>query len=69
MDRACCLPVLAALDLARTLAFHGDRLGCAGQGRIDHAILRRDAKEMHVWLARDRIHPEHASCYTRACCV
>lgn len=64
-DPARCIPILASLDLAESLAFYGDHLGFAGERWGDYAILRRDAMEIHFWLARDRIHPEHTSCYVR----
>jgi catechol 2,3-dioxygenase-like lactoylglutathione lyase family enzyme len=65
MDHARCFPILASLDIAETLAFYGDQLGFRGETWGDDALLRRDAMEIHVGLARDRIHPEHTSCSIR----
>ena len=31
----------------------------------DYLLVRRDEMELHFWLAADRIHPEHTSCYIR----
>lgn len=64
-DFARCIPILASLDLAETLAFYSEHLGFTGERWGDYAILRRDAMEIHFWLAPDRIHPEHTSCYIR----
>lgn len=64
-DPARCIPILASLDIAQTLAFYRDQLGFAVESLGDYAIARRDAMEIHFWLARDRIHPEHTSCYIR----
>lgn len=64
-DPARCIPILASLDIAETLAFYRDRLGFAGEALGDYAIVRRDAMEIHFWLAKDRIHPEHTACYIR----
>jgi catechol 2,3-dioxygenase-like lactoylglutathione lyase family enzyme len=60
-----CIPILASLDLAETLRFYRTQLGFEGTAHGDYAILRRDAMEIHFWLARDRIHPEHTACYIR----
>jgi catechol 2,3-dioxygenase-like lactoylglutathione lyase family enzyme len=59
------IPVLASLNLQETLDFYRDWLGFAGHAYSDYAVLRRDAMELHFWLAADRIHPEHTSCYIR----
>lgn len=64
-DPARAFPILASLDLAETLRFYRDQLGFDGQLWGDYAILRRDAMELHFWLAEDRIHPEHTACYLR----
>jgi catechol 2,3-dioxygenase-like lactoylglutathione lyase family enzyme len=64
-DLAQCIPVLASLDMAETLRFYREQLGFDGAAEGDYAILRRDAMELHFWLARDPIHPENTSCYVR----
>lgn len=64
-DPARCIPILASLDIAETLLFHCEHLGFIGDAYGDYAILRRDDMELHFWLAQDRIHPEHTSCYIR----
>jgi hypothetical protein len=58
------IPILASLDLRETAAFYGG-LGFAGRLYGDYAVLRRDAMELHFWLAKDRIHPEHTACTIR----
>jgi catechol 2,3-dioxygenase-like lactoylglutathione lyase family enzyme len=66
-DSACCIPVLASLDIAESYDFYVNRLGFRGErfDAHDHLIVRRDKMEIHFWLARDRIHPEHTSSYIR----
>lgn len=64
--QAVCIPILASLDIAETIAFYRDRLGFAPAWQeAGYAILRRDAMELHFWLAPDPIHPENTSCYVR----
>lgn len=64
-DPARCIPILASLDIAGTLAFYREQLGFGGEALGDYAIVRREAMEIHFWLSRDRIHPEHTGCYIR----
>ena len=65
-DAARCIPILASLDIAETVAFYRDRLGFTpGWQDGGYAILQRDAMELHFWLAPDPIHPENTSCYIR----
>ena len=64
-DPARCIPILASLDIAETLGFYRDQLGFAGEAIGDYAIVRRDAMELHFWLAQDHIHPENTACYIR----
>lgn len=64
-DPARCIPILASLDIAETVTFYRDQLGFRGEAMGDYAIVRRDAMELHFWLAQDRIHPEHTACYIR----
>jgi catechol 2,3-dioxygenase-like lactoylglutathione lyase family enzyme len=66
IDPARCFPVLASPDIAESLRFYRDMLGFdAGWQDGACAIPRREAMELHVRLAADRIHPEHTSCYIR----
>ncbi|MBL8846829.1 MAG: VOC family protein [Hyphomicrobium zavarzinii] len=64
-DPAITIPVLASLDLAETERFYHDALGFAVDRIDDYLIAKRDRMEIHFWLAADRIHPEHTSCYIR----
>ncbi len=64
-DLAITIPVLASLGIAETARFYRDELGFAVEAYGDYAIARRDQMEIHFWLASDRIHPEHTSCYIR----
>jgi catechol 2,3-dioxygenase-like lactoylglutathione lyase family enzyme len=64
-DPAITIPVLASLNLYETAAFYRDRLGFSVETIDDYLIARRDRMEIHFWLASDRIHPEHTSCYIR----
>lgn len=64
-DHAIAVPVLASLDLAQSKRFYEEKLGFATELFGDYMIARRDEMEIHFWLANDRIHPEHTSCYIR----
>ncbi|PWR21875.1 bleomycin resistance protein [Zavarzinia compransoris] len=64
-DKAIAIPVLASLNIAETAAFYRDHLGFAGEAFGDYLIVRREAMEIHFWLADDRRYPEHTSCYIR----
>ena len=64
-DKAVTIPVLASLDIAESAAFYGQQLGFRTEAIGDYLIARRDAMEIHFWLAKDRIHPENTSCYIR----
>lgn len=67
IDPARCIPVLASLDIAATQAFYVNQLGFREVVYSDanYLIVRRDAMELHFWLAPDKIHPENTSCYIR----
>ncbi len=67
VDPARCIPVLASLDIRESRAFYVEKLGFDAQiyEAHDYLIVRRDEMEIHFWLATDRIHPEHTSCYIR----
>ncbi|EJN07939.1 VOC family protein [Herbaspirillum sp. YR522] len=61
------IPVLASLDLPRTLAFYQDTLGFKVR-HIDQAgygIARRDGTELHFWKCDERHIAENTSCYLR----
>lgn len=64
-DPARCIPILASLDIERSLRFYVDQLGFHGERLGDYLIVSRDEMEIHFWLAPDRIHPENTSCYIR----
>ncbi len=64
-DPARCIPILASLDIAESKDFYVTQLGFRAERYGDYLIVRRDDMEIHFWLAPDRIHPEHTSCYIR----
>lgn len=64
-DQAISIPVLASLDLAQSKYFYEEKLGFAATLFGDYMIAKRDAMEIHFWLADDRIYPESTSCYIR----
>ena len=59
------VPVLAFLDIFKTVAFYKEKLGFNKQGFVDdnYAVIARDNVELHFWKCDDRIHPENTSCY------
>jgi hypothetical protein len=67
IDPARCIPVLASLDMAVSRSFYVEQLGFTDVVYEDGAylIVRRDAMELHFWLAADPIHPQNTSCYIR----
>jgi catechol 2,3-dioxygenase-like lactoylglutathione lyase family enzyme len=64
-DPARCIPVLASLDIEESRRFYVEQLGFSGEYFDDYLIVRREEMEIHFWLAKDRIFPEHTSCYIR----
>ena len=64
-DPARCIPILASLDIEESRHFYVDLLGFQGFRFGDYLIVKRDDMELHFWLAKDRIFPEHTSCYIR----
>lgn len=64
-DPTCCIPIPASLDIEESHHFYVDRLGFQGFRLSDYLIVKRDDMELHFWLAKDRIFPEHTSCYIR----
>ena len=66
VDHARSIPVLASLNIGESRDFYVDKLGFNDIYRdINYLIVRRDAMELHFWLAKDRTHPENTSCYIR----
>ena len=61
------IPVLASLNIARTVDFYKKKLGFDKQGYMDdnYAVIARDKVEIHFWKCNDKIHPENTSCYVR----
>ena len=58
-------PVLASLDILKTVDFYNAYLGFTKVGWKDehYAILHRDQVTLHFWKCDDKIYPEHTSCY------
>jgi len=59
------IPVLASLDIRKTVQFYKAKLGFNRQGYLDdhYAIIARDQFVVHFWKCNDKIHPENTSCY------
>ncbi|MBT8183391.1 MAG: VOC family protein [Eudoraea sp.] len=59
------IPVLASLNIDKTVNFYKDKLGFDKVGWQDqhYAVLGRDKIEIHFWKCNDKIHPENTSCY------
>ena len=59
------IPVLASLNIDKTVDFYKEKLGFDKIGwKDDHyAVMGRDKIEVHFWKCDDKIHPEHTSCY------
>lgn len=64
-DPARCIPVLASLDIEESRRFYVEQLGFSDECFDDYLIVKREQMEIHFWLAKDRIFPEHTSCYIR----
>jgi len=60
-------PVLASLDILKTVDFYQQKLGFDRVGWKDehYAIVHRDDITLHFWKCNDKIHPENTSCYIR----
>ena len=61
------IPVLASLNMARTLAFYADVLGFTTHHVAGHTygiVVRGDA-ELHFWHSTDPHIAENTSCYLR----
>jgi catechol 2,3-dioxygenase-like lactoylglutathione lyase family enzyme len=60
------IPVLASLDMARTLSFYESVLGFATRSFGDsYGIAARGDTEIHFWACDDRHIAENTSCYIR----
>lgn len=59
------IPVLASLDIKKTVAFYKTKLGFNRIGYLDdnYAVIARDQFVVHFWKCDDKIHPENTSCY------
>ena len=59
------IPVLASLNIKKTVQFNKDKLGFDRVGYLDHdyAIIARDYFIVHFWKCNNKIHPENTSCY------
>ncbi len=57
-------PVLASLDILKTVAFYEDKLGFK-RSWCDpgYGIVYRDEISIHFWACKDKIFPENTSCY------
>ena len=58
-------PVLASLNIDRTVTFYTETLGFERRGwKDDHyAIVGRDAIDIHFWKCDNPIFPKNTSCY------
>lgn len=61
------VPVLASLNIAKSVAFYQSKLGFdrIGYQDKDYAVVCRDKIEIHFWKCKNKIHPENTSCYIR----
>ncbi|MCK8479980.1 bleomycin resistance protein [Psychroserpens algicola] len=59
------IPVLASLDIHKTVEFYKTNLGFNRIGYLDtnYAIIARDQFVLHFWKCDNKIHPENTSCY------
>ena len=59
------IPVLASLDIHKTVKFYKDKLGFNKVGYLDsnYAVIARDKFVVHFWKCDNKIHPENTSCY------
>jgi catechol 2,3-dioxygenase-like lactoylglutathione lyase family enzyme len=57
-------PVLASLNIAKTIAFYTEKLGFRQQFVDDnYGIVARDEIVIHFWKCDDPIFPQNTSCY------
>jgi len=59
------IPVLASLNIDKTVTFYKEKLGFDKIGWKDknYAVIGRDKVEIHFWKCNNKIHPENTSCY------
>lgn len=59
------IPVLASLNIDKTVNFYQEKLGFDRVGWKDtnYAVIARDHVEIHFWKCTNKIHPENTSCY------
>ncbi|WP_426429554.1 bleomycin resistance protein [Winogradskyella sp. HB-48] len=59
------IPVLASLNIKKTVDFYKNKLGFNKVGYLDdnYAVIARDNFVVHFWKCNDKIHPENTSCY------
>ena len=56
-------PVLASLNLDETITFYKSIGFEKTYLDLNYAIVKRDDILLHFWKCKDKIHPEHTSCY------
>lgn len=61
------VPVLASLNIDKTVEFYQKKLGFdrIGYKDKDYAVVARDKIEVHFWKCNSKLHPENTSCYIR----
>ncbi|WP_343485564.1 VOC family protein [Allomuricauda sp. d1] len=59
------VPVLASLDIFKTVAFYQQKMGFDKVGWKDenYAVIGRDKVDVHFWKCNNKIFPENTSCY------
>lgn len=59
------IPVLASLNIKKTVEFYKTKLGFNKVGYLDdnYAVIARDNFVVHFWKCNDKIYPENTSCY------
>lgn len=57
-------PVLASLDIEKTVQFYEEKLGFVrSYCDENYGIVQRDSISIHFWHCADKIFPENTSCY------
>ncbi|MEN7549083.1 VOC family protein [Rapidithrix thailandica] len=57
-------PVLASLDIAKTVGFYEEKLGFHSIWMDEnYGIVERDEIAIHFWKCADKLFPENTSCY------
>ena len=57
-------PVLASLDILKTIEFYEEKLGFQRTwADAGYGVVVRDEIAIHFWLCTDKIFPENTSCY------